>query len=140
MKLASVLACCCCLVSRTASSATDCLYEVAASSAEPFHVFLTVNSRVSTTLFLGAVRSSRAIELNWTRPPGAKPGDWVGLFRRNPEFRSNARPIVRVDAFHRGGYYKTNFRFPQRNPMLGLNSPVETWLFGYYIGYISQNK
>jgi hypothetical protein len=46
---------------------------------------------------------------------------------------------VRVSASDHDGYLKTDLRFP-RNPMLGLNSPLDACLFGYWIGYIRNNR
>ena len=101
-------------------------------------MFLTVNSLISSS-FLGGT-TARRIELNWVEPEtGSRPGDWVGLFRRDPAYRVS-EPLVKVNvSMHPSGYFKTRLRFPQ-NPMLGLNSPLETCLFGYWIAYVREGS
>ena len=57
-----------------------------------FYIFLTVNALISTSIF--GRPKSRNIELNWTLPPDAQRGDWVGLFRLNPDFRLTGRASI----------------------------------------------
>lgn len=84
--------------------------------------------------------NKRKIELNWTPPSdGIQPGDWVGLFRRNPNLRGITRVIKRVNANDQG-YYKTNIIFPENSLMGMKSSPRATCLYGYWIAYIRDER
>ncbi|XP_059086784.1 uncharacterized protein LOC131883348 [Tigriopus californicus] len=121
---------------RTKRSTTECARDALSNSSKEFFVFLTINAVESNSLFGG--HDSRKIELNWTPKSGGESTDWIGLFRSDPEIRLR-EPLVRVPVTRHNGYYKTGYRFPQ-HPMLGLNSPMGTCLFGYWIGYIRGNE
>jgi len=123
---------------RAKRSTTECRARVTQAFTD-FYVFLTVNSVIKTN-FLGLGADSRRIEMNWTPPPGGyKAGDWVGLFRKDAAGFSISDPIVRVNAANHDGYVKTSHRFPQY-PMLGLNSRLATCLYGYWVGYVRNNR
>ncbi len=100
-------------------------------------MFITISSLASVS-WRGEV-SKRKIELNWTPPVDAQPGDWVGLFRRNPNISGLSRILVRLNASRHGGYFKTDVSFPN-NPLLGLRSPRATCLYGLYIAYIRNER
>lgn len=121
---------------RRKRSATECPMGVEEPNAT-FRVFLTVNALAQVS-WTGRV-DKRKIELNWTLPPDSKPGDWVGLFRRNPRLRGLTRVLVKVDAFEHNGSFKTKYMYPH-NPLLGMKSPTAMCLYGFWIAYVRDNR
>ena len=108
-----------------------------------FEVFLTVNSLAK--VYWDGSSDKRRLELNWVNPPDVRETDYVGLYRRDPQWYGlfTNKPIVRVAASQPGQYYLTSEEFPDNNhlhPYL-VETPLTTRCqHHYWIAYIRAGR
>ena len=106
-------------------------------------VFLTVNSLAK--VYWDGSSDKRRLELNWVNPPDVRETDYVGLYRRDPQWYGlfTNKPIVRVAASQPGQYYLTSEEFPDNNhlhPYL-VETPLTTRCqHHYWIAYIRAGR
>ena len=60
-------------------------------------------------------QEKRRLELNWVAPFDLQPGDYVGLYRNDPQWVGPGSPELTVAASKPGGYHLTEVQFPDIN-------------------------
>ena len=129
---------------REKRSATICQPSISQAFSSPrLQVFLTVNSLAK--VYWDGTSDKRRLELNWVNPPDVRDGDYVGLFRRDPQWFGlfSNPPTVRVPAKQAGQYYLTNQEFPDNkhlHPYL-VEAPLTTQCqHHFWIAYVRAGR
>ena len=125
---------------RRTRSITNCPEVIVSNfSSARLQVFLTVNSKAR--VFWDGTFEKRRLELNWVTPLDREEGDYVGLFRDDPQWYGLSSPVITIPASYPGQYYLSSIEFPDINILHHtlLPMPPRTMcLYNYWIAYIRE--